>query len=83
MSYESFMTGTLTIRINPKRRQQIRSRAKATGQSESEVVRSILDREFDGRSLGERIAHLKGVLKPARGEADERERTLRQNNWRK
>ena len=76
------MTTTLTIRLEKKQREKLRSRAKALGKTESATVREMLDRELDVRPLGERIAHLKGAWGTPRGEPDEWEKALRRNNWR-
>jgi ribbon-helix-helix CopG family protein len=82
MSYDCFMTTTLTFRLDKKQRAKLRSKAKALGQSESELLRKMLDRELQPRSLGDRIAHLKGSLGEPTGEPDEWEKSLREHNWR-
>jgi hypothetical protein len=76
------MTTTLTIRLEKKQRAKLRSKARALGQSESELVRSILDRDLESRPLGERIRHLAGTLGEPTGEPDEWEKSLREHNWR-
>ncbi|MCE0522759.1 MAG: ribbon-helix-helix protein, CopG family [Methylacidiphilales bacterium] len=76
------MTTTLTVRLEKKQREKLRSRARALGKSESELLREILDREFTPRRLGDVIGHLKGVLGPAIREPDEWQKQLRARNWR-
>lgn len=76
------MTTTLTIRLDKKQREKLRSRAKALRESESELVRRMLYRELEPRPMGERIAHLKGALGKPIGEPDEWEKSLREHNWR-
>ena len=76
------MTTSLTVRLPKKQREQLRSQAKALGESESELVRRMLDRELEPRPLGERIAHLKGKLGPAIRPPDEWSKQIRKNNWR-
>ena len=77
------MTTTLTFRLPKKQREKLRSKAKALGQSEAALLRDILNRELEPRTLGERIAHLKGKLGEPTGQPDEWEKSLRKNNWRK
>jgi len=76
------MNATLTIRLDKKQREMLRRKAKALGQSESELVRKMLDREFKPRRLGDVIGHLAGSLGKPIGEPDEWEKTLREHNWR-
>jgi len=76
------MTTTLTIRLDKKQREMLRSKAKALKQSESELVRNMLNRELEPGPLGERIAHLKGALGPAVRTPDEWSKQIRERNWR-
>jgi hypothetical protein len=76
------MTTTLTIRLDKKQREKLRSKAKALKQSESELVRKMLDRELKPRRLGDVIGHLAGALGPAIHPPDEWEKQMRERNWR-
>jgi hypothetical protein len=76
------MTTTLTFRLPKKQRNKLRSRAKALGKSEAALLRDLLDRELEPKTLGERIGHLAGTLGEPTGEPDEWEKSLRAHNWR-
>ena len=82
MSYVGFMTTTLTFRLDKTQRKKFRSKARALGKSESELLRSMLDRELEPRRLGDVIGHLKGALVPAIRPPDEWHKQMRERNWR-
>jgi Ribbon-helix-helix protein, copG family len=83
MSYDCFVTTTLTFRLDKKQRAKLRSKAKALGQSESELLRKMLDRELKPRRLGDVIGHLAGafVLKEPQ-KPDAWRDQMRERNWR-
>jgi plasmid stability protein len=57
------MTETLTIRLPAAQRKALRARAAATGKSESELVRELIDTKLRPKgSLGERAGHYLGRL---------------------
>ena len=77
------MTTTLTIRLEKKQRDKLRSRARALGKTESATVREILDRELKSRRLGDVIGHLAGTFVPKGPEKPDAWRDhLRKQNWR-
>jgi hypothetical protein len=76
------MTTTLTIRLEKKQREKLRSKAKALGKSESELVRNMLDRDLKPRRLGDVVGHLAGALGPEIRPPDAWTKHLRENNWR-
>ena len=76
------MNTTVTFRLDETLRKKLRSRARALGQSESEFLRKMLDRELRPRRLGDVIGHLKGALGPAIREPDEISKQIRERNWR-
>ena len=57
------VTETLTIRLPAAQRKALRARAAATGKSESELVRELIDTKLRPKgSLGERAGHYLGRL---------------------
>jgi plasmid stability protein len=76
------MGTTLTIRLDPTLKRALDERARLRRQSVSATVREILDEAVAERPLGDRVGHLAGRLGPPGGEPDERERHLRETNWR-
>lgn len=82
------MTGSLTIRLDAKQRQDLHRIASALGQSDSEFVRGLIERGIAAESVGERLRHVAGALGAvARGRhmaagADAWSTALRERNWR-
>ena len=82
------MTGSLTIRLDPKQRRELHRIAAALGQSDSEFVRSLIERGIAAESAGERLKYLAGALGAgARGRStavggDAWSKALRERNWR-
>jgi len=76
------MTTTMTFRLPKKQRDKLRSRAKALGQSEAEVLRNILARELEPGRLGDRIGHLAGSVGKRLRPMDEWQKQIKKNNWR-
>jgi plasmid stability protein len=80
------MTETLTIRLPAAQRKALRARAAATGKSESELVRELLDVKLRGRgSLSERAGQYLGRLdfEPEILDRDPWRARLRQTNARR
>jgi metal-responsive CopG/Arc/MetJ family transcriptional regulator len=81
----SYMSTTVTVRIDDSLRDALELRARATGATLSEVVRDTLREALAERPLSERIGHLKGVLDvdPDAGlDDDPWRRQIRERNWR-
>lgn len=82
------MTGSLTIRLDPKQRRELHRIASALGQSDSEFVRGLIERGIAAESAGERLKYLAGALGAAAGgrstaaDSDAWSKTLRERNWR-
>ncbi|OHE89320.1 MAG: hypothetical protein A3G75_00665 [Verrucomicrobia bacterium RIFCSPLOWO2_12_FULL_64_8] len=79
------MTETLTIRLPAAQRQALRVRAAATGKTESELVRELLDVQLRAKStLGERAGRYFGRLEfePASLDRDPWRAHLRRMNAR-
>ena len=75
------MDRTLTIRLDREQDEALSARTKATGQTRSELVRELIDKGLEERSLGQRIGHLKGRLalpSPKAGWP----RRIKDRNWR-
>lgn len=75
------MDKTLTIRLDKKQDEAITQRAKALGKSRSEVVRELIDKGLEEKSLGQRVGHLKGVLNLPEPK-DGLRRRIKERNWR-
>jgi len=84
----TIMTGSLTIRLDPKQRRDLHRIASALGQSDSEFVRGLIERGIAAESAGERLRHLAGALGVvSRGRhvaagGDAWSKALRERNWR-
>ena len=76
------MTTTLTFRLPATARAKLRRKAKMLGKTESELLREIVNRELQPRKMGERIGHLKGTLSFKGATMDERQKSIKENNWR-
>ena len=78
------METTLTIRLSKNQRELLRRRAAAGKQSESALVREIIDREMQRGFDFERVRHLVGsITSPRRPwEKDSWRKHIRQRNWR-
>lgn len=80
------MNESLTIRLTSTQRRALRARAKASGQTESEVVRGVIERELQGKgTVGQRAGHLFGRLDfdPAAFDSDARRAHIRTMNVRR
>jgi hypothetical protein len=66
-------------------REALRRSAKALKKTESELIRDLLARNLDGRTLGERAGHLAGSIdssKRTSSATDSFRATIRRQNWR-
>jgi hypothetical protein len=77
----SYMSTTVTVRLDDALREALELKAKATRKTLSEVVRDTLRESLDDRPLGERIGHLKGILE-IEPDDDPWRRQMRERNWR-
>ena len=76
------MSTTFTFRISQKQRAKLRRHAKIAGKTESEFLRSLLERELDDRPMGERIGHLAGSISMEGIELDPWRKQIKERNWR-
>lgn len=81
-SYDVHVSTTITIRTADSLRDALVRRAEERGQSVSEVVREILEREFVETTIGARAGHLRGRLKLSRDDREAWRSRLRERNWR-
>jgi Arc/MetJ-type ribon-helix-helix transcriptional regulator len=81
-AYIDCMSKTIAVRVDPELQRAIEERARASGQTVSEVVRETLRDALAERPLSERIGHLRGALDVRVGRDDWR-RALRERNWRR
>ena len=75
------MEKMLTIRLNKDQDRALSRRAKALGKSRSEVVRELIAKGLEEQPLGQKIAHLKGILN-AFSSKDPVRRRIKERNWR-
>jgi hypothetical protein len=73
---------SITFRIPEGLRAGLRQRAKIQGKSESELMRELVHREIQPRTMGERIGHLKGTLSFKTAKMDDWQKSIKENNWR-
>jgi len=84
----TIMTGSLTIRLDPKQRRDLHRIASALGQSDSEFVRGLIERGIAAESAGERLRYLAGALgvvsrgRQVAAGGDAWSKVLRERNWR-
>ena len=79
----SYMSTTVTVRLDDSLRDALEVRAQATGSTISEVVRDTLREALAERPLGERIGHLKGILElEVDVDDDPWRRQIQERNWR-
>jgi predicted transcriptional regulator len=82
------MTGSLTIRLDPKQRRELHRIASALRQSDSEFVRGLIERGIAAESAGVRLRHLAGALgvvargRNAAAGGDAWLKALHERNWR-
>jgi hypothetical protein len=77
-------SSTLTIRLPVEQREALRRSAKALKKSESELIRDLIARNLDVRTMGERAGHLAGSIdsKGTSRAADSFREAIRRRNWR-
>lgn len=78
------MDTTLTIRLPAAQRRALQRRAAAARQSESALVRDLIDRAMQQGFDFERVRHLAGsITRPPEGPTRDSWRTqIRDRNWR-
>ena len=76
------MSTTLTIRIAPAERKELKRRATQAGLTVSAFVREILRQGLAERSVRVKAGHLKGSLRIKRSTRDSWRRGIRERNWR-
>ena len=79
------METTLTIRLSAKQRDALRRRAAAEKQTESALVRDMIEREIRRELDFDRVRHLVGSIasSPKHWEKDPWQKHIRQRNWRR
>ncbi len=82
MSYDVYMSTTITVRTNEALRRQLEEQAAARGKSLSETVREILEAAMVPQPLEHRAGHLRGRLELPRQGSDSWRQKLRERNWR-
>ncbi len=82
MSYDVYMSTTITVRTNYDLRRRLEEQAAARGKSLSETVREILEAALAPRALEHRAGHLRGRLELPRQGSDPWRQELRERNWR-
>jgi len=78
-----YMSSTLTIRIGPGERKELKRRAAQAGLTVSAFVREILRQGLAERSVKIKAGHLKGSLRIERSARDAWRREIRERNWRR
>ena len=78
------MDTTLTIRLPLAQRKALQRRAAAAKQSESALVRELIEREMQRGFDFERVRHLAGSVasKPGHAQKDPWRKQIRARNWR-
>jgi len=78
------MNTTLTIRLPATQRNALKRRAAAANQSESALVRQLIEREMERGFDFERVRHLAGSVAggPKHWAKDPWRKQLRDRNWR-
>ena len=79
------METTLTIRLSAKQRDALRRRAAAEKQTESALVRDMIEREIRRELDFDRVRHLVGSIasSPKHWEKDPWRKHIRHRNWRR
>lgn len=78
------MDTTLTIRLPAAQRRALQRRAAAAKQSESALVRELIEREMQSGFDFERVRHLAGSVasEPKHAAHDPWRKQIRDRNWR-
>jgi Ribbon-helix-helix protein, copG family len=77
----TFMDKTITVRLAKSQDEALTKRAKALGQTRSEVVRELIDKGLEEQPFGRTIGHLKGRLELTAAKSGWR-RHIKDRNWR-
>ena len=77
------MRSTLTIRIAPGMRKELKFRATQAGLTVSSFVREILRRALEERSVRVKAGQLEASLRIKRATRDPWARQIRERNWRR
>ena len=72
---------TLTVRLTASHSKALTRRAKALGQTRSQVVRDLIEKGLDDQPLGRRIGESKGRLELSTATSGWR-RQIKSRNWR-
>jgi predicted transcriptional regulator len=75
------MDKTLTIRLDKDQDEALSRRAKALGQTRSELVRELIEKGLEEQALGRKVGHLKGILNLPDSK-DALRRRIKERNWR-
>lgn len=75
------MTNSVTICLSRDQRRQLARKAQATGMTEAELLRELLDRELAADTVGQRAGHTKGRLSFTTSPGNWRNE-IRKRNWR-
>jgi hypothetical protein len=78
----AIMTSTITFRLDRQHRIKLRRQAKASGKTESEFIRELLDRELESQPLGDLLRHVRGKLSLDDQAQDPWRRDIQDRNWR-
>lgn len=78
------MTTTLTIRLPKEQRAALRKRATSLRKTESELIRSLIERDLSMTSILARVGELVGSvdLRQPKGKAHPLQEKIRKRNWR-
>jgi hypothetical protein len=82
VSYNVYMSTTLTVRTKEPLREALLKRADAQGKTLSELVREILEDAVLERPLGSRIGYLRGRLSLSGLSTENWRERLHDRNWR-
>src|SRR5262245_15028876 len=72
---------TLTVRLPASHSKALTKRAKALGQTRSQVVRDLIEKELEGQPLGRAFGHVRGRLELSTRASGWR-RQIKSRNWR-
>lgn len=75
------MGTTLTVRLDDSHDKALTKRAKALGQTRSQVVRDLIDKGLEEHPLARSIGHVRGRLELSTATSGWR-RQIKNRNWR-
>jgi hypothetical protein len=79
--YNRSVSNTLTVRLTASHSKALTRRAKALGQTRSQVVRDLIEKGLDEQPLGRSIGDVKGRLELSTAASGWR-RQIKSRNWR-